>query len=174
MLSSHSLPDWCEQLTFSAPFLFPFETRQLYFYCTAFGSSRYSQDPGREWVYLESVFWSKYIIFGSGFKNLPLIWIRIRASSGLRQKITNILITVFSFKKKYKKYVQKLNLKKVPNDDGESLLSSVESFSPIFNCADLKVVEYYRVRLQGGFRSTLLFNILCGSSSVHLSTILSV
>ena len=115
MLSSHSLPDWCEQLTFSAPFLFPFETRQLYFYCTAFGSSRYSQDPGREWVYLESVFWSKYIIFGSGFKNLPLIWIRIRASSGLRQKITNILITVFSLKTKYKKYVQKLNLKKVPS-----------------------------------------------------------
>ena len=41
VLSSASLPEWCEQLTFTSSFLFPFETRQLYFYCTAFGSSRY-------------------------------------------------------------------------------------------------------------------------------------
>jgi len=40
VLSSQSLPDWCEQLMYTSPFLFPFETRQLYFYCTAFGSSR--------------------------------------------------------------------------------------------------------------------------------------
>ena len=40
VLSSGSLPDWCEELTYTSPFLFPFETRQLYFYCTAFGSSR--------------------------------------------------------------------------------------------------------------------------------------
>jgi E3 ubiquitin-protein ligase HECTD1 len=40
VLSSGSLPDWCEELTYTSSFLFPFETRQLYFYCTAFGSSR--------------------------------------------------------------------------------------------------------------------------------------
>lgn len=40
VLSSNSLPSWCEELNQSYPFLFPFETRQLYFNCTAFGASR--------------------------------------------------------------------------------------------------------------------------------------
>lgn len=40
VLSSNSLPEWCENLNQSCPFLFPFETRQLYFNCTAFGASR--------------------------------------------------------------------------------------------------------------------------------------
>lgn len=40
VLSSNSLPPWCENLNQSCPFLFPFETRQLYFNCTAFGASR--------------------------------------------------------------------------------------------------------------------------------------
>lgn len=40
VLSSNSLPAWCEDLNQSCPFLFPFETRQLYFNCTAFGASR--------------------------------------------------------------------------------------------------------------------------------------
>ncbi|XP_043553998.1 E3 ubiquitin-protein ligase HECTD1 isoform X5 [Chiloscyllium plagiosum] len=39
-LASSALPDWCEQLTSKCPFLIPFETRQLYFTCTAFGASR--------------------------------------------------------------------------------------------------------------------------------------
>lgn len=39
-LASGALPDWCEQLTAKCPFLIPFETRQLYFTCTAFGASR--------------------------------------------------------------------------------------------------------------------------------------
>lgn len=40
VLSSSALPPWCEELNHSCPFLFPFETRQLYFNCTAFGASR--------------------------------------------------------------------------------------------------------------------------------------
>merc|ERR1719447_2182256 len=40
VLSSASLPGWVEELSLNSPFLFPFETRQLYFHCTAFGSSR--------------------------------------------------------------------------------------------------------------------------------------
>ncbi|EDW13533.2 E3 ubiquitin-protein ligase Ufd4 [Drosophila mojavensis] len=40
VLSSNALPNWCEDLNQSCPFLFPFETRQLYFNCTAFGASR--------------------------------------------------------------------------------------------------------------------------------------
>ncbi|XP_058125549.1 E3 ubiquitin-protein ligase Ufd4 isoform X1 [Anopheles coustani] len=40
VLSSGSLPKWCEEYNQSCPFLFPFETRQLYFSCTAFGASR--------------------------------------------------------------------------------------------------------------------------------------
>lgn len=40
VLSSNSLPAWCENLNQSCPFLFPFETRQLYFNTTAFGASR--------------------------------------------------------------------------------------------------------------------------------------
>merc|ERR1719471_559895 len=40
VLSSASLPGWLEELSLNSPFLFPFETRQLYFHCTAFGSSR--------------------------------------------------------------------------------------------------------------------------------------
>ncbi|XP_017295892.1 E3 ubiquitin-protein ligase HECTD1 isoform X3 [Kryptolebias marmoratus] len=39
-VASGALPDWCEQLTSKCPFLIPFETRQLYFTCTAFGASR--------------------------------------------------------------------------------------------------------------------------------------
>ncbi|XP_028293111.1 E3 ubiquitin-protein ligase HECTD1 isoform X2 [Gouania willdenowi] len=39
-LASSALPEWCEQLTSKCPFLIPFETRQLYFTCTAFGASR--------------------------------------------------------------------------------------------------------------------------------------
>ncbi|XP_049282299.1 E3 ubiquitin-protein ligase Ufd4 isoform X2 [Anopheles funestus] len=40
VLSSGSLPKWCEEYNQTCPFLFPFETRQLYFSCTAFGASR--------------------------------------------------------------------------------------------------------------------------------------
>lgn len=40
VLASNGLPKWCEDLNFSSPFLFPFETRQLYFNCTSFGTSR--------------------------------------------------------------------------------------------------------------------------------------
>ncbi|XP_046388843.1 E3 ubiquitin-protein ligase Ufd4 isoform X5 [Ischnura elegans] len=40
VLSSGALPLWCEELNHVCPFLFPFETRQLYFNCTAFGASR--------------------------------------------------------------------------------------------------------------------------------------
>lgn len=40
VLSSNSLPSWCEDYNQSCPFLFPFETRQIYFNCTAFGASR--------------------------------------------------------------------------------------------------------------------------------------
>lgn len=40
VLASSSLPDWCEYLTYTCPMLFPFETRQIYFACTAFGTSR--------------------------------------------------------------------------------------------------------------------------------------
>jgi len=40
VLSAAALPEWAEELAFTSPFLFPFETRQLFFHCTAFGSSR--------------------------------------------------------------------------------------------------------------------------------------
>lgn len=40
VLSSNSLPSWCEDYNQSCPFLFPFDTRQVYFNCTAFGASR--------------------------------------------------------------------------------------------------------------------------------------
>jgi len=40
VLASRALPSWCEDLTYSAPMLFPFETRNLYFSCTAYGTSR--------------------------------------------------------------------------------------------------------------------------------------
>lgn len=40
VLASNALPNWCEDLNQACPFLFPFETRQLYFNCTAFGASR--------------------------------------------------------------------------------------------------------------------------------------
>jgi len=35
-----SLPSWCRELVAHAPFLFPFEMRRRYFYCTAFGLAR--------------------------------------------------------------------------------------------------------------------------------------
>lgn len=40
VLASNSLPTWCEDFNQSCPFLFPFDTRQVYFNCTAFGASR--------------------------------------------------------------------------------------------------------------------------------------
>ncbi|XP_026465706.1 E3 ubiquitin-protein ligase Ufd4 isoform X4 [Ctenocephalides felis] len=40
VLASGALPQWCEELNQCCSFLFPFETRQLYFNCTAFGASR--------------------------------------------------------------------------------------------------------------------------------------
>uniref|UniRef100_W8ARD3 E3 ubiquitin-protein ligase n=1 Tax=Ceratitis capitata TaxID=7213 RepID=W8ARD3_CERCA len=40
VLASNALPNWCEDLNQACPFLFPFDTRQLYFNCTAFGASR--------------------------------------------------------------------------------------------------------------------------------------
>ena len=39
VLSSSSLPSRLEELSLNSPFLFMFETRQLYFHCTAFNSS---------------------------------------------------------------------------------------------------------------------------------------
>eukprot|EP00050_Salpingoeca_kvevrii_P009459 m.3111 g.3111 ORF g.3111 m.3111 type:complete len:1732 (-) comp2265_c0_seq1:248-5443(-) len=35
-----SFPDWCRQVVSTCPFIVPFESRQLYFYYTAFGSVR--------------------------------------------------------------------------------------------------------------------------------------
>ncbi|KAL8608279.1 hypothetical protein ACOMHN_042146 [Nucella lapillus] len=40
VLSSNALPEWCEHMTRWCPMLFPFEIRQLFFSCTAFGTSR--------------------------------------------------------------------------------------------------------------------------------------
>ncbi|RWS30867.1 E3 ubiquitin-protein ligase HECTD1-like isoform X10 [Leptotrombidium deliense] len=40
VLASGSQPEWCEYLNYNYPMLFPFETRQVYFNCTAFGTSR--------------------------------------------------------------------------------------------------------------------------------------
>lgn len=40
VLASGALPEWTHQLTTSSPFLFPFEARELFFHCTAFGTSR--------------------------------------------------------------------------------------------------------------------------------------
>ena len=40
VLSANAMPDWCQELTFSCPMLFPFDTRLLHFQCTAFGASR--------------------------------------------------------------------------------------------------------------------------------------
>ncbi|XP_070578126.1 E3 ubiquitin-protein ligase HECTD1-like isoform X5 [Ptychodera flava] len=40
VLASLALPEWCEKLTNRCPMLFPFETRSLFFTCTAFGVSR--------------------------------------------------------------------------------------------------------------------------------------
>jgi len=40
VLSSNALPEWCNELTYSCPMSFPFETRLLFFQCTAFGASR--------------------------------------------------------------------------------------------------------------------------------------
>ncbi|BES94932.1 Sad1 / UNC-like C-terminal [Nesidiocoris tenuis] len=40
VLSAGALPPWCEHLSQEFPFLFPFDTRHLYFTCTAFGPSR--------------------------------------------------------------------------------------------------------------------------------------
>ena len=40
VLSASAMPDWCQELTFSCPMLFPFDTRLLHFQCTAFGASR--------------------------------------------------------------------------------------------------------------------------------------
>jgi hypothetical protein len=39
-LASRSLPEWCKNLVHSYKFLFPFETRQVYFLTTSFGMSR--------------------------------------------------------------------------------------------------------------------------------------
>lgn len=40
VLASGALPEWSHQLTTASPFLFPFEARELFFHCTAFGTSR--------------------------------------------------------------------------------------------------------------------------------------
>eukprot|EP00053_Salpingoeca_punica_P020085 m.207429 g.207429 ORF g.207429 m.207429 type:complete len:2206 (+) comp17789_c0_seq4:215-6832(+) len=40
VLASDALPVWSEELTQTCPMLFPFEARQLFFSCTAFGVSR--------------------------------------------------------------------------------------------------------------------------------------
>ena len=39
-LCGGSLPAWCSQLVGGARFLFPFELRRRWFFCTAFGMSR--------------------------------------------------------------------------------------------------------------------------------------
>ena len=39
-ICGNTLPSWCSQLVFSCKFLFPFDLRRRYFYCTAFGLAR--------------------------------------------------------------------------------------------------------------------------------------
>ncbi len=40
LLASGALPEWTHTLTTSFPILFPFEAREMFFYSTAFGTSR--------------------------------------------------------------------------------------------------------------------------------------
>ena len=40
VLACQALPDWSHRLQAQCPMLFPFETRQMFFNCTAFGTSR--------------------------------------------------------------------------------------------------------------------------------------
>ena len=40
VLASASLPDWCSSVTIYYPLLFPFEVREVFFNCSAFGASR--------------------------------------------------------------------------------------------------------------------------------------
>jgi E3 ubiquitin-protein ligase HECTD1 len=40
VLSTGALPSWTTYLTSATPMIFPFETRQLFFSCTAFGPCR--------------------------------------------------------------------------------------------------------------------------------------
>lgn len=39
-ICGNTLPSWCSQLVFACKFLFPFDIRRRYFYCTAFGLAR--------------------------------------------------------------------------------------------------------------------------------------
>jgi E3 ubiquitin-protein ligase TRIP12 len=39
-LCSGAMPDWAKKLPLNSPFLFPFDTRKLYFNCTSFGIAR--------------------------------------------------------------------------------------------------------------------------------------
>ena len=39
-ICGNTLPSWCSLLVFSCKFLFPFDLRRRYFYCTAFGLAR--------------------------------------------------------------------------------------------------------------------------------------
>lgn len=41
VLASGALPEWCYSLTLQHRYLFPFEVRDLFFGCTAFGTARY-------------------------------------------------------------------------------------------------------------------------------------
>jgi len=40
VVASGALPEWCHALTSTHPHLFPFEVREVFFACTAFGTSR--------------------------------------------------------------------------------------------------------------------------------------
>lgn len=39
-ICGNALPSWCSQLVFSCKFLFPFDIRRRYFYCTSFSLAR--------------------------------------------------------------------------------------------------------------------------------------
>ena len=85
VLASNGLPDWCHDLTSTCPMVFPFETRLLYFQCTAFGASRSIGNI----FYLVYIFQNNLIEFQKRKKNLvflPKYIIYIFSQSGYKIK----------------------------------------------------------------------------------------
>ena len=82
VLASNGLPDWCHDLTSTCPMVFPFETRLLYFQCTAFGASRSIGNI----FYFVYIFQKKSIVFYPNTSYLYDIYKYIFSQSGYKIK----------------------------------------------------------------------------------------
>ena len=88
VVSSGALPAWCEQLLTVCPIVVPFETRQMYFHATAFGTSRSAFFFFFSFCFLSEKFPGNHILTRllNLLGNRSIVWLQTQRDSAVERQ----------------------------------------------------------------------------------------